>query len=118
MKGAPDNVPNRNETRYPAADKFGIVKLYLEEGDQAKDIARELESGKSPLGKRLRESLLSSFNQCSTTQKRVLSKTVVLGVYNRSAPPELSSRPVASVVPSHVWNLQPLRNTCAQNIEL
>ena len=31
MKDAPEAVPNRNGTRYSAADKLKAVKLYLEE---------------------------------------------------------------------------------------
>ena len=55
MKAAPEAVPNRNGTRYSAADKLKAVKLYLEEGYQVKDIARELGIGKSSLGKWIRE---------------------------------------------------------------
>ena len=36
MKEAPERVPNRNGLRYSAADKLKTVKLYLEEGYQAK----------------------------------------------------------------------------------
>ena len=49
MKAAPEAVPNRNGTRYSAADKLKAVKLYLEEGYQVKDIARELGIGKKVL---------------------------------------------------------------------
>jgi len=55
MKAAPETGPNQSETRYSAADKPKAVKLYFEEGYQAKDIARELGIGKSPLGKWIRE---------------------------------------------------------------
>lgn len=51
MKEALERVPNRNGLRYSAADKLKAVKLYFEEGYQAKDIARELGIGKSSLGK-------------------------------------------------------------------
>ena len=55
MKEAPERVPNRSGTRYSAADKLKAVKLYFEEGYQAKDIAWELGIGKSSLGKWIRE---------------------------------------------------------------
>ena len=55
MKAAPETGPNRSGTRYSAADKLKAVKLYFEEGYQAKDIARELGIGKSSLGKWIRE---------------------------------------------------------------
>ena len=55
MKDAPETGPNRSGTRYSAADKLKAVKLYFEEGYQAKDIARELGIGKSSLGKWIRE---------------------------------------------------------------
>lgn len=55
MKAAPETGPNRSGTRYSAADKLKAVKLYFEEGYQAKDIARELGIGKSSLGKWSRE---------------------------------------------------------------
>ena len=55
MKDAPETEPNRSGTRYSAADKLKAVKLYFEEGYQAKDIARELGIGKSSLGKWIRE---------------------------------------------------------------
>lgn len=55
MKAAPETGPHRSGTRYSAADKLKAVKLYFEEGYQAKDIARELGIGKSSLGKWIRE---------------------------------------------------------------
>ena len=55
MKAAPETGPNRSGTRYSAADKLKAVKLYFEDGYQAKDIARELGIGKSSLGKWIRE---------------------------------------------------------------
>ena len=45
MKAAPRTGPNRRGIRYSAADKLKAVKLYLEEGYQAKDIAQKLGIG-------------------------------------------------------------------------
>ena len=44
-----------NGLRYLAADRLKTVKLFFEEGYQARDIARELGIGKSSLGKWSRE---------------------------------------------------------------
>ena len=55
MKVAPETGPNRSGIRYLAADKLKAVKLFFEEGYQARDIARELGIGKSSLGKWSRE---------------------------------------------------------------
>ncbi len=55
MKAAPRTGPNRRGIRYSAADKLKAVKLYLEEGYQAKDIAQKLGIGKSSFGKWIRE---------------------------------------------------------------
>ena len=45
MKDASETGPSRSGTRYSAAGKLKAVKLYFEEGYQARDIARELGSG-------------------------------------------------------------------------
>ena len=37
MKAAPETGPKRSGIRYSAADKLKAVKLYFEEGYQAKD---------------------------------------------------------------------------------
>ena len=55
MKAAPETGSNRSGTRYWAADKLKAVKLFFEEGYQARDIARELGIGKSSRGKWSRE---------------------------------------------------------------
>ena len=55
MKDASETGPSRSGTRYSAAGKLKVVKLYFEEGYQARDIARELGIGKSSLGKWSRE---------------------------------------------------------------
>ena len=50
MKDASETGPSRSGTRYSAAGKLKVVKLYFEEGYQARDIARELGSGMSCAG--------------------------------------------------------------------
>ena len=60
MKAARKTGLNRSKTRYSAADKLKAVKLCLEESYLARDIARELEIGKS-----------SSANRSGNTGKKV-----------------------------------------------
>ena len=50
MQDAPETGPNQIGIRYSAVDKLKAVKLYFEEGYQARDIARELGSGMSCAG--------------------------------------------------------------------
>ncbi len=50
MKDASETGPSRSGTRYSAAGKLKAVKLYFEEGYQARDIARELGRGMSRAG--------------------------------------------------------------------
>ena len=49
MKNSQQKSPGRSNVRYSAADKLRVVKLYLEEGYQAKDIAQQFHIGKSSL---------------------------------------------------------------------
>lgn len=50
MKKSPPPGPTQTSRRYSAADKLKIVKLYLEEGCQAKQIAEQFHIGKSSVG--------------------------------------------------------------------
>lgn len=49
MKNSQQKSPGRRSIRYSAADKIKAVKLYLDEGHQAKDIAEQFHIGKSSL---------------------------------------------------------------------
>lgn len=49
MKNSQQKSPGRSNVRYSASDKLRVVKLYLEEGYQAKDIAQQFHIGKSSL---------------------------------------------------------------------
>lgn len=51
MKKSPADVPNRKIIRYSAADKLKVVKLYLEDGHQAKQIAEQFHIGRSSIAK-------------------------------------------------------------------
>ena len=94
MKAAPETGPNRSGTRYSAADKLKAVKLYFEEGYQAKDIARESESGKVPSG-----------NGSANTVKKVLAlsrlgrRKVLRQRKNPIQPGSLSARKFSNTKP-------------------
>ena len=94
MKAAPEAVPNRNGTRYSAADKLKAVKLYLEEGYQVKDIARELGIGKSSLGKWIREYREKGSGAFTSPRREVLRKRK-----NRIRPGSLSERKFSNTKP-------------------
>ena len=91
MKAAPETGPNQSETRYSAADKPKAVKLYFEEGYQAKDIS---ESGKVP-----------SANGSANTGKKVLAlsplrrRKVLRKWKNPIQPGSLSARKFSNTEP-------------------
>ena len=90
MKAAPEAVPNRNGTRYSAADKLKAV----EEGYQVKNIARNSELGKVP-----------SANESVNTGKKVLvlsrlrRREVLRKRKNRIRPGSLSERKCSNTKP-------------------